>query len=56
VEYTAEPGDVLVPTAQLRGLLVATALEPESMHGLIGYDAFAHLRAVGRYPILRTAE
>jgi len=46
-------GDVLVPTAQLRGVLVATALEPESMHGLWRYDAFAHLGQEGEVPILR---
>lgn len=48
-----EPGDVLIPTAQLRGVLVATALEPESMHGLWRYDAFAHLGREGEVPILR---
>jgi hypothetical protein len=53
LRHTAAEGDVLVPTAQLRGLLVATALEPESMHGLAGYDAFGHLRRPGQYPILR---
>ncbi len=51
--HRTEPGDVLVPTAQLRGLLVATALEPESMHGLWRYDAFSHLGEEGEVPILR---
>ncbi len=51
--YTAREGDVLVPTAQLRGVMVAAALEPESMHGLLGNGQFAHLDQVGDFPILR---
>jgi hypothetical protein len=54
--YTAAAGDVLVPTAQLRGLLVATALEPESMHGILGYPQFDDLAVEGPYPILRVME
>lgn len=51
--YFAREGDMLVPTDQLRRLLIATALEPQSMHGILQYDEFAHLRQIGRYPIMR---
>jgi hypothetical protein len=51
--YEARAGDVLIRTAQLRGVMVATALEPESMHGLLRYDEFAHLNAEGSWPIMR---
>lgn len=51
--YAAQEGDVLVPTAQLRGVMVTAALEPESMHGLLGYDRFSHLDRVGDFAILR---
>ncbi len=54
--YTAIPGDHFVPTAQLRGLLVASALEPASMHGLARYPAFEHLGREGPHPILRVLE
>ncbi len=54
--YTAQPGDHLVPTAQLRGLLVASALEPASMHGLARYPAFGQLGREGPHPILRVLE
>jgi hypothetical protein len=54
--YTAGEGDVFVPTAQLRGLMVATALEPESMHALLGTDEFGDLAQEGPYPILRVVE
>jgi hypothetical protein len=50
---TGRSTDVLVPTRQLRGLLVATALEPESMHGLLRYEDFAHLAREGPYPVAR---
>ena len=52
-EYQAAPGDVLIPTAQLRGLMVATALEPASMHGLMHTPQFSALAQVGPYPVLR---
>jgi len=52
-EITAAAGDVLIPTAQLRGLMVATALEPASMHGLLVYPAYAGLAAIGPYPVSR---
>ena len=51
--HVASEGDVLVPTDQLRKLLIATALEPQSMHGLLQYSEFRHLRQTGRYPIVR---
>lgn len=49
----ASAGDVVVPTAQLRGLMVATALEPGSMHGLWNYEAFEHLGQEGNHPVAR---
>ena len=52
----ADPGDVIVPTAQLRGLMVATALEPGSMHGLWNYEEFEHLGEEGTYPVTRLEE
>jgi hypothetical protein len=52
--YRTREGDMYVPVGQLRGMLVATALEPESMHGLHRYPAFSDLLTSGdRYPILR---
>jgi hypothetical protein len=51
--HIAAAGDVLVPTDQLRRLLIATALEPQSMHGLLQYNEFRQLRQTGRYPVLR---
>jgi hypothetical protein len=51
--YTTQEGDVLVPTAQLRGVMVAAALEPESMHSLLDYEQFSHLDDVGEFPVLR---
>lgn len=53
VTYETQSGDVFIPTAQLRGRLVATALEPQSMHGLAQYDEFDYLLSQGDYPILR---
>jgi hypothetical protein len=50
--YIARPGDMLVPTNQLQRHLIATALEPGSMHGLIQYNEFSHLRRIGKYPIV----
>lgn len=52
-EYQAGEGDVYVPVDQLRGLMVATALEPQSMHGYIQYDRFEHLKTTGEFPIVR---
>ncbi len=54
--YRTAEGDVLVRTAQLRGLMVATALEPESMHGLLRYDRFESLATEGPFPIFRVTE
>ncbi len=51
--HMAHEGDVLVPTDQLQRMLIATALEPQSMHGLLQYDEFRHLQQTGRYPIVR---
>ncbi len=55
-KYTAKAGDVYVPTSQLRGLMIATALEAQSMHGLIHYDAFSHWKQEGDFPILRVVQ
>ena len=52
-EYTAESGDIYVPVSQLRGLMIATALEAQSMHGYIQYNQFSHLKQEGEFPILR---
>jgi hypothetical protein len=54
--HEAAPGDRVIPTAQLRGLLVASALEPESMHGLLHYPEFEGLAREGDFPILRVLE
>lgn len=51
--HEARPGDVLVRTDQLRGLLVGILLEPASMHGALHYEAFRHLAVEGPYPVLR---
>ncbi len=51
--HMAHEGDVLVQTDQLQRMLIATALEPQSMHGLLQYDEFRHLQQTGRYPIVR---
>ncbi len=51
--HIARDGDVLVLTDQLQRLLIATALEPQSMHGLLQYNEFRNLRQTGRYPIVR---
>lgn len=53
VNYEASPGDIFIPTAQLRGLMIATALEAQSMHGLIQYDEFENLKQEGDFPVLR---
>ena len=52
-EYVSRQGDLYVPTAQMRGLMIATALEAQSMHGYIQYDQFEHLKQPGDFPILR---
>jgi len=52
--YRTREGDMYVPVGQLRGMLVMTALEPESMHGLHRYPAFTDLLGrEGMYPIIR---
>ncbi len=51
--HTASRGDVLVLTAQLRGVLAAVLLEPGSMHGALTYEAFRHLAREGPYPVMR---
>jgi hypothetical protein len=51
--HIAREGDMFVPVDQLHRLLIATALEPQSMHGLLQYRQFRHLQQTGRYPILR---
>ncbi len=51
--HIARDGDVLVPTNQLHRLMLATALEPQSMHGLLQYNEFRHLQQTGRYPVVR---
>lgn len=49
-----EAGDVVVPLAQRAGTLVAIALEPASMWGLVTQEAFKEWRKVGvDYPVLR---
>jgi hypothetical protein len=53
VAVTLSEGDVIVPLAQGRSMLVATLLEPESMWGISKYPEFASMFAPGRYPILR---
>lgn len=49
----AEGGERFVSSAQWGGLLAATLLEPESMHGLLRYPAFSHWETRGPWPILR---
>ncbi len=51
--HAAEPGDAVVLTSQLRGVLAAVLLEPGSMHGVIGYESFRHLATVGDFPVMR---
>ncbi len=53
IDYEAEQGDIFIPTAHLPGLMIATALEAQSMHGLIQYDEFEHLKKKGDFPVLR---
>lgn len=43
-----------IPTNQLKGLMVAIALEPKSMLGLVTYDKYRHLlRDLTWFPILK---
>lgn len=44
---------MLVPTAQLKGLLLVQALEPQSMLGLCTYAPFSYLLQQSKYPVLR---
>ncbi|MHC1778253.1 MAG: M14 family zinc carboxypeptidase [Lentimicrobium sp.] len=45
---------ILIPTAQLKGNLAVSALEPKSMLGLVTYEKYKHLLKPGEtYPILR---
>jgi hypothetical protein len=50
---TVHPGDVVVSTAQWHSMFLPTTLEPESMWGILKYDAFAPLLKEKRYPICR---
>ncbi len=53
-EHTCVAGDVLVPLDQLHSTMIAIALEPASMWGVISYDAFRELREPGKeYPVYR---
>lgn len=52
-EYVSSEGDVFIPTAQRHGLMLATALEPGSMHSLLQYDEFESLGHPGQYAVLR---
>jgi hypothetical protein len=48
------PGDIIVRTSQLHAVMLAIALEPESVWGLIGYPGYEQLlNNPGRYPISR---
>ncbi|TVP76104.1 MAG: DUF2817 domain-containing protein [Gemmatimonadales bacterium] len=51
--FTAVGGEYFVSSRQPAGLLVATLLEPESMHGLLRYPEFSHWETRGDWPILR---
>ena len=47
-------GDVIVPLDQLKSVLIMLALEPASVWGVVQYEPFAALRAVGtEYPVYR---
>jgi hypothetical protein len=53
-EITLRLGDVVVPLAQRQGTMLAIALEPTSMWGLVQDESFAALRTPGRdYPVYR---
>jgi hypothetical protein len=49
----AHPGDVVLSTAQWHSMFLPTMLEPESIWGLLKYDAFAPLLKEKKYPICR---
>jgi hypothetical protein len=51
--HEARPGDALVRTDQVRGVLAGVLLEPASMHGALHDQAFRHLAVEGPYPVLR---
>ena len=53
---SAREGDVLVSTSQLHRLILATALEPQSKHGLLQYDEFARWRDLEYFPVMRVME
>jgi hypothetical protein len=51
---TARPGDLVVSCAQPASTLMAIALEPTSMWGLLQYEEFSALRVKGGdYPVYR---
>lgn len=51
---TAQPGDVIVRTSQLHAVMLAIALEPVSVWGLIGYPVTESLlNKPGEYPVAR---
>lgn len=51
---TAQPGDVIVRTSQLHAMMLAIALEPVSVWGLIGYPITESLlNKPGKYPVAR---
>jgi len=55
-EIVLNEGDVIVPMNQEHGTMLAIALEPASMWGLVQYDEFAKLRTKGSvYPVYRIA-
>jgi hypothetical protein len=56
VKTTLRTGDVIVPLNQESGTMIAIALEPSSMWGLVQEDEFSALRTKGSdYPIYRIA-
>jgi hypothetical protein len=52
---TLNPKDYLfIPTSQLKGILIVTALEPKSELGLVTYSSYSHLLKAGeKFPVLR---
>jgi hypothetical protein len=53
-DRTFGAGYTMIPTNQLKGNMIALALEPKSMVGLVTYEQFKHLLQAGKpYPILR---
>jgi hypothetical protein len=47
------PGDVVLSTAQWHSMFLPTMLEPESIWGILKYEAFATLLKEKKYPICR---